>query len=1484
MRKLNLHRIRWLLVAVCVSLNSCLCETQNQQWSKPIDSISAKNNDWIPVEGKCPTCRPSRDLDAQATNEQINKVLSPPRSPSLQPLPTQQVQFLTNKQPRVLPFGANYPQFNSPFVNENKPYQLPPTKLFPQEGQKQFYQYENGPFVKQPFSLGSQQLIGQSPSAVPQPQVQHQRHALSEPYPFTLPTKTVDATTPKASYQPKIRFPDSEPPKFIPNNKITAQNTEEIQLLYVPVETLQRGRKNMKDLLNQNQYQQVVPHGFVPPQYNLQYAPVQKQQEGQFFFPPGFSTAPNYIQLSQAPPVPQKQLENVYANLSKNNLQPYFTINGLYSTLPQGPQVQALPTKQPDLQFYNLVQPGFVNSIKAPDQQFKPPPPNRQPNLYEFTNLQLQPQNGFIFPELKNLPSTYADAYTPTTTETSKSTYVTEKSTFSSPENKYKEFEYQYVTTIPQTSASQNQHFIVDNKQPKQVTSSILQRTPQTKVPTQAPFEDVSSNYPVPHQPPLSFYMEKLHNSKINDVLYLLKDAKTIPVLDTVESDPPQVFVGPSELQPPKGYIKFELPYLSSLDYNRIERMIDRLPFFVAPLNFKPPPGYSKIPFPAPHIGSVVLSNSSTMQESLHDKSLEQKYKPLPQTFPTTPDFSTITPQLTSQINSLLDTPSSAPADPVSFHSFLPSASTTKVEPPTYRTYPTTKFDQPSTRFQPAPTEEVKKPGKSTYKPSPTTESPKRVTNRQRKPIYRGYPSTTESATRQTTTSTESAKLAPKDTENYVEFAAKGTFNINNGNDNVLSSPTADAAFQSRTPSSSLQPPVESSFDFANFFSTFSNQNSQPTSQEAQLPSSQPQNLQPQPQIQNSQPQNQQPENLQTQQVQVSESKTSQTNQYFATDPFYSSQSPNEVKSSQQPQFQTFQNIEHYPNNNRHYPYFSSQTVNEIKSSQAQKKDSNIPSNSYFSSQPPTEVKLLQASQDEYYRPGQTPDVKPSQPTQDEYYKPGQSTSEVKPSQPSQEEYYRPGQSPSEVKPSQSSQNEYYSTVQDNSFSSQSEVKSDSNATTTSEPVNFSNIKPLSQYDPYGKENALNATDSAAPASTSNQQTDSFQFWNQNQFYNVNPAAVEYFSSTAAYQPLETTTTSTTSSAEPSYVPDIQKLDQNDSSTESTERSTTNSYRFRQKQRIQPNRYHQSRHTTEKENIELQSQKSDVTSARNPVESPEITTNGDTISQSTENHDFSTKHRRRRPNRPQFTNEVSSSTARNYRTRPNRYQTASSTERYRVRRPTTSSTNTPESGSLDWGGYVNNFAPSAPASNEITVAENRPRTNSIDENLFQRHDTANRFWTDPVSGQQTNDASPTTHAPSRHSPEESNTEPPSPWAEITKQNTIREEFSHYTPTVHNQQFLLDEASENKTVVERKDENPGDIKSEVASGPKGVLFEESNSNGSTSNFRGSQSDDSGYQSEKSYDQDVRKEKFGTKDGADGQKKAYDPQDEKKVSGI
>lgn len=213
-----------------------------------------------------------------------------------------------------------------------------------------------------------------------------------------------------------------------------------------------------------------------------------------------------------------------------------------------------------------------------------------------------------------------------------------------------------YTKTPPPAPVSKEQYSDESTIQDEisDFRNTVTRRTPQRET---TPRHETT--LPPPNQPPLSVFMESTSNSRIGDVLGLLKDSKTIPVLDSVGPDTPQVFVGPSNLNTPQGYIKYELPYLSSLNANNVgPKALAQVPFFVAPLNFHPPPGYAKIPFPPPHIGSVVLSNVST--QNINEDvgvptppSVEHHTVNYKETFTIPADISSISPQLPSLINSL---------------------------------------------------------------------------------------------------------------------------------------------------------------------------------------------------------------------------------------------------------------------------------------------------------------------------------------------------------------------------------------------------------------------------------------------------------------------------------------------------------------------------------------------------------------------------------------------------------------------------------------------------------------------------------------------------------------------------------------------------------------------------------------------------------------------------------------------------------------
>lgn len=141
-----------------------------------------------------------------------------------------------------------------------------------------------------------------------------------------------------------------------------------------------------------------------------------------------------------------------------------------------------------------------------------------------------------------------------------------------------------------------------------------------------------------PHQPPLAIFMnqesKKGSQVKVGDVLSTLKHAETVSVLDSVNPQTaPKVFIGPSNLSPPENYVKFELPYLSNIEHS--DKKLRQLPFFVAPLSYNTPQGFAKIPFPSPHVGSVVINSQikETTTSPTTSDVMPNSYSTSPQTY-----------------------------------------------------------------------------------------------------------------------------------------------------------------------------------------------------------------------------------------------------------------------------------------------------------------------------------------------------------------------------------------------------------------------------------------------------------------------------------------------------------------------------------------------------------------------------------------------------------------------------------------------------------------------------------------------------------------------------------------------------------------------------------------------------------------------------------------------------------------------------------
>lgn len=152
---------------------------------------------------------------------------------------------------------------------------------------------------------------------------------------------------------------------------------------------------------------------------------------------------------------------------------------------------------------------------------------------------------------------------------------------------------------------------------------------PRTTTAKNNPFQQ--NTKPKPHQPPLAMFMKNIPNKAkmtINEVLTVLKNERSIAVLDSASRNAPNVFIGPSGLQTPNGYSKYDLPYLNSIESNRFERKVQKLPFFVAPQSYRAPDGFAKIPLPAPHVGSIVVNTPQPIEQTTQNYQEYSSYYP----------------------------------------------------------------------------------------------------------------------------------------------------------------------------------------------------------------------------------------------------------------------------------------------------------------------------------------------------------------------------------------------------------------------------------------------------------------------------------------------------------------------------------------------------------------------------------------------------------------------------------------------------------------------------------------------------------------------------------------------------------------------------------------------------------------------------------------------------------------------------------------
>lgn len=563
-------------------------EADDKRWSRQAASERERRvDDWIPVTDPSLFKRPLIGEQRPGQPDEISNLLTPPSfgKPRNLPISNQDTFFSPPK-------GQNSIQFSPP-NNNNRPFSLGQNNAAPnflQQGQSNSFsqQPKQQPFFSVPPSQSQQSFSFRQPPFFIPPQQSH----------FPVPSQ------PRPQFDFNSRPPQPLPPQF--NSRLPPKtNTfpgvvspvplgalqnekEEVQLLYVPVETLQKNK--LKDAISFGK---------------------QSSEKAPAF---QLSPTPQSINKDQIFLLPVEQLNQREPKQNFNSVPPQFGN-------PSSFQFQQIGDTKFNTGFeQNFRHPSF-QSFSQPQAPPPPPPSSFNKNRFEFA------------PQQSAIASNGIRQSTPAFN--------------------------QFVSQTPASSFTNQVQF------------------------TPVPLPTGPTN-PPPHQPPLAVYMER--SEKVSDILSVLKEVKTIPVLDQVEDQAPVVFVGPSNLDPPKGYVKFDLPYLSSLESNRVDRKITNLPFFVAPLNFKPPAGYSKIPFPAPHIGSVVISNATIFREALEK--------------PTTNKFAYSSFDVTTQ-----NTPVTSPSSPSFFEETnFNDISSVTTSPSTFQHFsPTPAFETNAPKFETSP-------------------------------------------------------------------------------------------------------------------------------------------------------------------------------------------------------------------------------------------------------------------------------------------------------------------------------------------------------------------------------------------------------------------------------------------------------------------------------------------------------------------------------------------------------------------------------------------------------------------------------------------------------------------------------------------------------------------------------------------------------------------------------------------------------------
>lgn len=279
-------------------------------------------------------------------------------------------------------------------------------------------------------------------------------------------------------------------------------------------------------------------------------------------------------------------------------------------------------TNQHNFQFHQQQLPQMEALIQSRPAMNFPPQEEKRAKNYNLKPIQQQSQN--------NIPQRQEEEiqllYVPLDTLYQQNQQM----------NQYQNNRYNVLP--PVNPAHINDFYSQDIQKPYTTTtqraSTIRVTTTQPPTTTTARINPLhqQSSKPKPHQPPLAMFMKNIQNKPkmtINEVLTVLKNERTIAVLDSASRNAPNVFIGPSGLQTPIGYSKYDLPYLNSIESNRFERKVQKLPFFVAPQSYRAPDGFAKIPLPAPHVGSIVVNTPQSIEQTTQNYQEYSSYFPI---------------------------------------------------------------------------------------------------------------------------------------------------------------------------------------------------------------------------------------------------------------------------------------------------------------------------------------------------------------------------------------------------------------------------------------------------------------------------------------------------------------------------------------------------------------------------------------------------------------------------------------------------------------------------------------------------------------------------------------------------------------------------------------------------------------------------------------------------------------------------------------